>query len=656
MTGPYPERTEQPPGVLDRPWHKLRGAILRRWPATAGLRAAVREATAHGPAVREMTDVALAAEARALGASRVGHEEDSVRTGRLLGVLREACRRQLGMEPYDVQLMGACALLQGYLAEMDTGEGKTLTAGIAAAAAALSRTPTHVVTVNDYLAERDAALQAPLYRALGLRVGVVTENTPREMRGDEYRRDITYCTAKDLVFDYLRDRLVLAGCHSRTRLLTERLASGDGRLDRLVLTGLRFAIVDEADSILVDEARTPLVISGPAGASSTQPPYAAYLHIARALRAEADFHVDLRRRRVVLTRQGFDHLLQQIETLGHALPAQYRLRQVAREYVVTALGALHLYARDRDYIVMQDKVHIVDEYTGRTLADRSWEGGLQQFVERKEGCPETEGRTTLAQISYQRFFRRFARLAGMTGTAREVAGELWNVYQLRVVRIPNHRPSQRVLRRPESQPDAAAKWRRVADLAQAASARGQPVLVGTRTVHASEEVSACFRERGVPHQLLNARQDAEEAALVAQAGVAGTITVATNMAGRGTDIKLDEAARAAGGLLVIATELHDSRRVDRQLYGRSGRQGDPGLCLGVISLDDALLTVFLGPFARELLATLAARDLPCTDAIVARLARHAQQRAEAHFARVREQMVEADRRTDRMLAFAGAPE
>jgi preprotein translocase subunit SecA len=492
--------------------------------------------------------------------------------------------------------MGGWVLLHGMVAEMETGEGKTLTATLPACTAALAGLPVHVVTVNDYLAARDAETMGPLYRLLGLSVGTVVSQMDTAARRGAYACDVTYCTNKQLVFDYLWDRISLEGSSSRMKLRIERLAGGPQRSEKLIQRGLHFAIVDEADSVLVDEARTPLIISERGGDTVEQEIYVTAVELARALERNVDFEIDDRDRQVDLLEAGRARLAELGEPQGGIWRGQLRREALACQ----ALSALHCFHLDQHYLVQGEKIEIIDEYTGRVMPDRSWEHGLHQMIEVKEGVPVTGRQQPRARISYQRFFRRYLHLAGMTGTAREVAGELSSVYRLPVVGIPTNRPvrrrsaGERVLR------SADEKWEAVAARVAALYDAGRPVLVGTRSVEASERLSALLTEAVLPHRVLNARQDQEEALIIREAGEPGRITVATNMAGRGTDICLAAGVAERGGLHVIATERHEARRIDRQLFGRCGRQGDPGSYESFVSLEDALFDAHADALARRI--------------------------------------------------------
>jgi preprotein translocase subunit SecA len=501
----------------------------------------------------------------------------------------------------------------------------------------------HVITVNDYLAERDAATLRPVYEALGLTVGCVKHGMEPEARRAAYRCDVVYCSNKEITFDYLRDRLALGG---KPRPIAQRIdaLAGAGGASKLLLRGLQFAIVDEADSVLIDEARTPLILSSPVDAEKEESVYRQALDIARALEPA---HYRIEDSAVELTAAGTERVRALAQPLGGIWSGPRRSELFVRQ----ALTALHLFDRDKHYLVRDDKVQIIDEYTGRLMPDRSWEQGLHQLIEIKERCEVTAQRDTLARISYQRFFRRYVHLCGMTGTAAEIAGELRAVYRLRVARIPTNRPIQRNRKPAHYFGPADAKWRAVVRTIVACNAAGQPVLVGTRSVAASEELAARLDAAGVRYRLLNARQDRDEAEIVAQAGEPGCVTVATNMAGRGTDIRLAPGVVERGGLHVIATELHDAARIDRQLYGRCGRQGDPGSFEAILAVEDDLIK----SFARVAHAGLARFErIPAS--LGGALFRLAQWRAERTHSRTRRDLLDQDDSLGDMLAFSGRGE
>ncbi|MCH2172092.1 prepilin peptidase [Myxococcota bacterium] len=565
-------------------------------------------------------------------------------------VIREVARRKLGTPHYDVQLAGGWLMAQGYLAEMQTGEGKTLTATLPACAAAMAGIPVHVISSNDYLVERDAEEMRPIYEGLGLRVGFAIENMDLSDRRKAYACDVTYVTSKVVTFDYLRDRLQSA---SGRRGLAGRLERIDGRTagEPALLRGLCFALIDEADSILVDEARTPLIISRPMESTTSRKIFKRALRLAQSLEEGTDFLVDHSSSSVRITPGGRVRL----ETLAQPLGGVFSGPRRREEWVGRALTACHVYQRDRDYMVADDKVQIVDALTGRASADRSWEQGLHQLIELKEGCTLTTPNESLARISYQQFFRRYLQLGGMTGTAWEVRRELSSTYELESIRVPTRKKNQRHSNGEYVFRSSREKWKYLTRRIRELQDSGRPVLVGTCSIAESEELSDLLHQIGVAHEVLNAKQDAREASIVARAGEMGRVTVATNMAGRGTDIKLSDGIAEQGGLHVIATRRSDSQRVDRQLFGRCGRQGDPGSYELVASLDDENLRIFHRSWMLR-----GTRSLLWGDAFGAVFSRallrgpqRAEERRHAHMRRGLDQMEEY---LDQILAFSGMRE
>jgi preprotein translocase subunit SecA len=565
---------------------------------------------------------------------------------------REAARRHVGIRLFPVQLLGGATMMGGALAEMETGEGKTVTALLPAITAALMGRPVHIITVNDYLARRDAEQLAPVYNALGLTVGLVEHGQPPQERQRAYASDVTYCTNKELVFDYLRDRLALGPRRARARLFVDDIFKSRlfSRHPPLLLRGLHFAIVDEADSLLVDEARVPLILAGTQnGAENAAGLYETALNVARRLAPGEEFNVRANEKSIRLTAGGKGR----IALLAAGLSGLWAIRRAREELVQHALAALHLYRRDVEYIVADGKVQIVDEYTGRVMPDRSWESGIHQLIEAKEHCAVTERRRTLAQMTYQRFFRRYMHLCGMTGTAIEPAGELYGTYGLRVVRIPTNKPLQRTNSGTRVFPTAELKWNEVVKSVNATVHAGRAVLVGTRSVEASEHIAQSLRKSGLEPVVLNARQDRAEAQIVALAGQPGRITVATNMAGRGTDIQLHPAVRDAGGLHVILTEYHESRRIDRQLFGRAGRQGDRGSYESIVALDDEIFRRFVNARLLRLAGNGWNSDQPVSALTGRALRSYSQHAAERLHGRARRTALAEDLRVNRILGFAG---
>ncbi len=501
--------------------------------------------------------------------------------------VREAAKRVLNQEHYPVQLLGGIILHQGRIAEMRTGEGKTQTALLPAYLNALTGKGVHVVTVNDYLAQRDAQWMGRVHEFLGLTVGVVLNSMNNDERRAAYNCDITYVTNNELGFDYLRDNMVIYK-------------------EQLVQRGLHFAIIDEVDSILIDEARTPLIISGQSGKSTKL--YEICDILARQLeKGEAsaefskmnaimgeeieetgDFIVNEKDKIVNLTEQGIHKVEKFFHIENLADPENLEIQH----NVNLALRANYLMFRDQDYVVKDDEVLIVDEFTGRIMPGRRYSDGLHQAIEAKEHVKVNRESKTLATITFQNFFNKYEKKCGMTGTAQTEEKEFRNIYGMDVVEVPTNKPVIRIDREDAVYKTRKEKLRAVVDEVKRAHEKGQPVLVGTINIDASEELSKMLRRQGIPHKVLNAKYHELEAEIVAEAGVHGAVTIATNMAGRGTDIKLDEEARAAGGLKIIGTERHESRRIDNQLRGRSGRQGDPGESRFYISLEDDLMRLF----------------------------------------------------------------
>ena len=576
-------------------------------------------------------------------------------------VCREASRRALGLRHYDVQLIGGMVLHSGRIAEMRTGEGKTLVATLAVYLNALAGKGVHVVTVNDYLARRDSAWMGKLYNFLGLSVGVVYPGMPHSDKKGAYAADITYGTNNEYGFDYLRDNMAL---------------SKDDRFQR----GLFFAIVDEVDSILIDEARTPLIISGPADDSPEL--YVKTNRIVPKLikqekeDGEGDYWVDEKGKQAHLSEQGMGHaeqLLLEAGILaeGDSLYSGNNLAVV--HHLNAALRAHALFQRDVDYIVRDGEVIIVDEFTGRTLAGRRWSDGLHQAVEAKEGVPIQRENQTLASITFQNYFRMYAKLAGMTGTADTEAFEFQSIYGLEVAVIPTHRPMVR-----KDYPDLVylarpAKYDAVIEDIKDCYGRGQPVLVGTTSIETSELLSAQLKKSGIPHEVLNAKQHEREAQIVADAGKPKAVTIATNMAGRGTDIvlggsleselaklgeersPLDEArlkaewqkrhdeVLALGGLHIIGTERHESRRIDNQLRGRAGRQGDPGSSRFYLSLDDNLMRIFAADWVQKAMRGMGMKENDVIESgLVTKQIQNAQRKVESHNFDIRKNLLDFD--------------
>lgn len=649
----YPERRDKKDGKLDAAFHAIKARLVALLAARRARRLfrllPLVHAIAPALSAIPMAEVVAGARAAAISVRRSDFKDRSA-IARCFAHLREVSGRTLeGRRHHDVQLVGAWCMLSGMIAEMATGEGKTLTAGLAAAAVALSGTPVHVVTVNDYLASRDAELIRPLYEAVGLTVGVVVEGMSLAERQAAYDCDITYCTNKELAFDYLRDRMVLGQRSGDLRLRLDALANSSSPIGDLRLRGLHFALVDEADSVLVDEARTPLVISGLATADIDRETIRFALELAKGLDVGAHFRVMTDQRRIGLTPKGREVVAQR--ALGRS--GHWKSRVMREELLRQALSAIYLFHRDEDYILFDGKVQIVDPSTGRRSKDRSWSDGLHQMIEHKEGLELTQQRVTIARMTYQRFFRRYGRLAGMTGTASHVAPELWRVYRLPVASIPTHKPLRRTYRTDVVFPTASQKWTSIVARTIEMHRLGVPVLIGTSSVAQSELASAALADAGLRHDVLNAAHDAHEADIVSRAGALGRITVVTSMAGRGTDIPLGPGVAERGGLHIIMSERHEARRIDDQLAGRAGRQGEPGHVEAILSLEDALLAND-GPVWLRRLALALSKVAGETGRRLAMAL--AQKHAERLHARMRMALLKTDRNSQKTLAFAGRAE
>ncbi|MBU1056234.1 MAG: preprotein translocase subunit SecA [Proteobacteria bacterium] len=648
-----PEKKEHRHNVVEKAVLSLTGGFVRyaRMRMIRPIRI-VPLVKAFEPVMGTLNDHELKAEARQVGLKirQQGFRDDLV--AHSFALIREVAWRTLGLRHFDTQLMGGWVLLQGMIAEMETGEGKTLTATLAAGSAALAGIPVHVICVNDYLTARDAEWMGPVYRALGLKVGCVTHEVPHESRQAAYQCDVVYCNNKEITFDYLRDKLVLGELTHPIRLQAEHLYSNMMREEKLLLRGLHFAIADEADSLLIDESRTPLIISGAAGGSEEEAFMREALSVADDLQEGEDYLVNRNESMVDLTDRGVALIKKLTISRGSLWRGTIRRNDIVRN----ALSARHLFHRDIHYLVCEGKVQIVDEYTGRLMPDRSWEKGIHQLIEIKEGCEVTQHRESLARITYQRFFRRYRHLCGMTGTAWEVRGELGKVYGLTVARIPTNRPLIRVRHPDRIMPSLEAKYQAVRERVRQLHQSGHPVLVGTRSVSVSEEISCLFDEDGLGHQVLNAKNDQDEAGIIARAGEYGNITIATNMAGRGTDIKLGPDVAKRGGLHVILTERHDSGRIDRQLIGRCARQGDPGSHEAFFSLEDPILGEKRGRVLIWIIRKTLSPGTYIWTLAVKMTILLAQKRMEQVHARMRQELLKMDEKVGTTLSFSGTRE
>ncbi len=582
--------------------------------------ALVEQINAFEPEMQKLSDAELRAKTDALR-ERVDPDDPTSLDALIpeaFAVVREASVRTLGLRHYDVQMVGASVLHEGAVAEMKTGEGKTLTAVPAVYLNALLGRGVHMVTVNDYLAQRDADWMRPIYDFLGISVGVIQPMMPETSRRDQYACDVTFGTNSEFGFDYLRDNMAV-------------------RLDDCVQRGHYFCIVDEVDSILIDEARTPLIISGiPEAAADT---YYRFARVIPTLKKGDDYEVDEKQRTVSPTESGVDKVEKALGIENLYLDINGGLVN----HLVQALRAHALYNRDDEYIVRDGEVLIVDEFTGRVLEGRRYSEGLHQAIEAKEGVAIREENQTLATITLQNYFRMYGKLSGMTGTAATEATEFDKIYKIEVVSVPTNRPMVREDHNDFIFKTRDAKWAAVIDDIAESHERGQPVLVGTISVEVSEELSGKLTRRGIPHEVLNAKQHDREAEIIKDAGQTGAVTIATNMAGRGVDIKLGEGIEALGGLYVLGTERHESRRIDNQLRGRSGRQGDPGKSRFYLSAEDDLIRIFSGDRMYKVLDRLGpSDDIPIEAGILSKTVEGAQKKVEEQNFGIRKRVLEYD--------------
>jgi preprotein translocase subunit SecA len=578
----------------------------------------VEAVTALEPEMEKLSDGALSVKTDEFRERLVAGETLDDILPEAFAVVRETSRRTLGMRPFDVQVMGGIALHQGKIAEMKTGEGKTLAATMPVYLNALSGKGVHVVTVNDYLARRDASWMGEIYEFLGLKVGLIQDSMGFEERKVAYDSDLTYGTNAQFGFDYLRDNIATS-------------------TDQLVQRELNFAIVDEVDSILIDEARTPLIISGmPESAADV---YYRFAAIVPRLREGEDYEVDEKKRQIAPTESG-------VEKVEKALGVENLYDDVNTNLVNhlnQALRAHALFHKDVEYIVSDGQVFIVDEFTGRVLEGRRYSEGLHQAIEAKEGVEIREENQTVATITIQNFFRQYDKLSGMTGTAATEADEFMHIYKMEVVSIPTHKDMIRDDKDDLVYKTKKAKYAAVVDDIAERNRAGQPILVGTVSVEVSEHLSGLLKRHGIGHNVLNAKQHEREAEIIAEAGERGAVTIATNMAGRGTDIKLGPGVPEVGGLYVLGTERHEARRIDNQLRGRSGRQGDPGESRFYLSFEDELLRLFGGDRMQGVIDRIGLEeDVPIEAGMISNSVRRAQEQVESRNFQIRKRILEYD--------------
>lgn len=646
----YRHRPERPVTHLDG-LEKLQRSLMGRfelnpWRMKLRQKRFLAAVKAQSKGIEERAESELLQRARELGDLIRQEGFDDRLLAEQFAIIREMSGRILGMRHFDSQLTGGWIMVQGRIAEMKTGEGKTLTAVLPVISAALAGLPVHVITVNDYLTERDAQEMEPLYRCFGLSLGVILHEVDLAGRRIAYQSDIVYITGKELVFDYLRDQMKLP--HKQPiRMQVASLRSTHVE-SQLQLRGLHFALVDEADSVLIDESRTPLIISGTQGNEEEQTFIETGWQLSFQLEEETDFLINKDRREVDFTEQG----RKLIQTLSADLGPLWKGSIRREEIIQKALLARFIYQLDVDYLVREDKVELIDPLSGRVMEGRSWEKGLHQMVELKEGCELTEQRITLARISYQNFFRRYLHISGMTGTAWEVKDELWRVYQLAVTPVKPNKKELRIQLPSRVFSENSARWEAVAERCRELVKQGRAVLIGTASVAESEVASDYLKQSGLAHKILSAKEDKEEADIVIEAGQPGRITVATNMAGRGTDIKLSPSVEQAGGLHVILTERYESSRVDRQLAGRCARQGDPGSFEMLLSLEDQPIRSLRGKSLLPTCRSLGVSSIAGQKAALS-LLRAEQQFVERQNYLARQSTLEYDHKQKELLAFAG---
>lgn len=627
------------PQGLDGLAHRLQGRWRGRKEPARLLRQAADAIHAEAGKLRSLSDGELQT-MLATAAERVRRKgarwADDFPT--ILPALVEAAERRLGMRPFPVQIMGALGLGQARLVEMATGEGKTLTIALAAVPAGWLRRPCHVITANDYLAERDAKNMARLYEFCGVRVGFVTAAMKPDERVQQYACDVVYTTSKELVADFLRDRLTLGPLHPAPLRAVRNLLKASAPRLTLVMRGLFTAIVDEADNLLIDEAVTPLIISRQQDNAALRDACRLAAEVAAQLVAGTDYTIDETFKDVRLTEAG----RQRVTDLAPVHSGVYQGVEWLRELVDQALRARHFYLLGKHYVIQDNAVVIVDEFTGRMMPGRTWRLGLHQAVEAKEGLEVSAPSEALARLSFQRFFRLFRKLSGITGTAREAADEFWATYELPFTSVPPNRPCQRVNWPTLHFRTTAEKWEAIIREIETVHASGRPILVGTRSVAASEALAERLHARNLAFSVLNAVRHREEAGIILRAGEKHVITIATNMAGRGTDIRIDSGVAALGGLHVILTEPHEAGRIDRQLQGRAGRQGDPGSTRTFVSLEDEVLVRFLSRAEQRVLPSFVRGQHAFANRLLGWALRRAQHAAQARAHRQRRDVARQD--------------
>ncbi|MEO0793811.1 MAG: hypothetical protein AAFX93_01540 [Verrucomicrobiota bacterium] len=640
------------PSGLDRLLHDSYGRIKRRATIAGQLKRESQWIHRRADKLRELSSAQFreALEDMQIRFRRVRQCPSAASEREALALVAVATSRTLGLDPYPVQLMAALSLIRGYLAEMSTGEGKTLSSALAVSVLGWRGKPVHLFTANDYLAQRDCEEMVPLYQFCGLTAGYVVAEMEPDDRRPHYASDITCTTSKELLADFLRDRLKTDSINDTRRLLVRELLGGGGPSDPPVTRGIHTAVIDEADSVMIDDAATPLIISQKYRNEAFNECCEIAHQIANNLVGDDHYRVNFQKREIQITPAGYDL----IETQAEQFPRMWQTFERSNELVKLSLTAREFFRRDKDYIIQDEKVVIIDPSTGRLKKDSTWRGGVHQAIEIKENLPISDPAQTLASLSFQRFFRLFKHLCATTGTVGTTRGEFWHFYKLPTVRIPTHRPCVRRQMPTRYFGSNERKFAAIVDEVKAFRSAGRPILIGTFSVEASEALAGRLEEEGLPFELINAAEHDREAAIIKDAGHPGRITLATNMAGRGTDIKLAKGVADSGGLHVICAERMESARVDRQLHGRAGRQGDPGSTQTFVSMEDDLLRQQCGSKMCGTVGQALDSSAPGAKLIAARLTNRAQREGEKKKRKQRESVMKMDHWLEESLAFSGS--
>jgi len=650
----YPQKMERWPGYLESKVRQFTSKIDHLFSKQKySLSHIVKQINLYEQGLSSLSDSILKERVRELKIQLLQQGLQDELIYQSFALIREASSRVLGLKHFDVQLLGGWVMINGMIAEMETGQGKTLTATLPACTVAMAGIPVHIMTANDYLSARDEQNLQPLYQWLGISSASVIDGMETEVRTKAYQCAIVHSTSQQIAFDYLRDRMEMGDDIGKMQIQFKHIQhQHQQRPSPFLLRGLCFGILDEADSLLIDEAKTPLIISKTRQSAEQNQVYYDALYLAASLRNITDYTIDEQYQEVKLTPAGEAKLSELAEALG-----KYWQRKRQRDVMATlALKARNLFHRNKHYLVRDNQIQIIDLLTGRTMPDRSWEHGLHQLIEVKEGCEISGEKDPLARIAYQKFFKRYLRLSGMSGTVSEVAKELHSTYGLHVHKIATHQPSQRIIHSERVYKNSSQKWDAFIAAVAKYHQQGRPILIGTHSVTDSEKVSTLLFEHDLAHQVLNARQDSQEAKIILLAGQLNSITVATNMAGRGTDISLNDDVKSLGGLHVINTGRNDAKRIDRQLYGRCARQGDPGSAEGFMSLDDSDLVNYYPSIIRLLLMVITKENRPLITWLSQIVLTLPQKRTEARHAQLRHLLIKKDREQEKVMSFTGKME